>query len=104
LSYEGTKGGGNPYQLFTAEHLLAARIIRAAQALGMSLKEISAISAERRKGAMTRERSAQVLQVQLDRLEVKAAELRAMKTYLSAKIDWLNGGEKGPPDFPATGV
>ena len=99
----GAKGGGNPYQLFTAEHLLAARIIRTAQALGMSLKEIAAISAERRSKEMTRERSAQILQAQVDRLEVKAAQLIAMKAYLSAKIDWLKGGERGAqPDFPET--
>jgi MerR family copper efflux transcriptional regulator len=96
------KGGANPYQMFTAEHLLAARIIRTAQALGMSLKEISAISRERRAGGMTRDRSVQVLRAQLDRLEVRAAELAAMKGYLLAKIDWLNGGETGPPpDFEA---
>ncbi len=42
------KGGSNPYQVFTAEHLLAAKIIRTAQSLGMPLKEILAISQQRR--------------------------------------------------------
>jgi DNA-binding transcriptional MerR regulator len=70
----------------------------------MSLKEISTISRERRAGGMTRDRSVQVLRGQLDRLETKAAELAAMKTYLTAKIGWLNDGEKGPPpDFPVLG-
>jgi len=91
------KGGARPYQVFTAEHLLAARIIRTAQSLGMSLKEVDAISRERRSGAMSRNRSVQVLRAQLDRLESKAAELAAMRAYLNAKIDWLEGGEAGPP-------
>jgi MerR family transcriptional regulator, copper efflux regulator len=91
------KGGARPYQIFTAEHLLAARIIRTAQSLGMSLKEISAISQERRSGGMNKDRSIQVLRAQLDRLESKAAELTAMKAYLLAKIDWLVGDEAGPP-------
>ncbi len=96
------KGGARPYQVFTAEHLLAARIIRTAQSLGMPLKEILAISQQRRAGRMTTERSVQVLRAQLDRLETKAAELAAMQGYLRAKIDWLNGGETGPqPDFGA---
>jgi MerR family transcriptional regulator, copper efflux regulator len=91
------KGGARPYQVFTAEHLLAARIIRTAQSLGMSLKEISAISQERRSGGMSKDRSVEVLRVQLARLESKADELAAMKVYLNAKIDWLNGDESGPP-------
>ena len=96
----GGKGGARPYQMFTAEHLLAARIIRTAQSLGMSLKEIAAISQARRAGGMTRDRSVEVLRAQLGRLEIKAAEVAAMKAYLTAKIDWLNDGEAGePPDF-----
>lgn len=97
-----TKGGARPYQVFNAEHLQAARIIRTAQSLGMSLKEVAAISAERRAGQMTPERSVEVLETQLDRLKTKSAELVAMRGFLRAKIDWLKGGEKGaPPDFAA---
>jgi MerR family transcriptional regulator, copper efflux regulator len=94
------KGGARPYQVFTAEHLLAAKIIRTAQSLGMSLKEIAAISEERRGGRMTTKRSVAVLRAQLGRLETKAAELATMKGYLHAKIGWLSSGQKGPPpDF-----
>jgi MerR family copper efflux transcriptional regulator len=94
------KGGARPYQVFTAEHLLAAKIIRTAQSLGMALKEIAAISEARRAGDMTRDRSIETLTAQLDRLEIKNAELVAMKSYLNAKIAWLKRGEQGPPpDF-----
>jgi len=66
----------------------------------MSLKEINALSQMRRAGGMTRTRSIEVLASQLDRLEAKATELAAMRTYLRAKIDWLSGGEIGaPPDL-----
>jgi MerR family transcriptional regulator, copper efflux regulator len=96
------KGGQRPYQVFTPEHLQAALVIRTAQSLGMTLKEIAAISAERRSGRMTTDRSIGVLQTQLDRLALKAGELIAMQAYLRAKIDWLrNGGQKEPPDFGA---
>jgi DNA-binding transcriptional MerR regulator len=97
---ESLKGGARPYQVFSDEHLLAARIIRTAQSLGMSLKEIATISHERRTTAMSPKRRAEVLRGQLDRLDQKSAELAAMKTYLAAKIEWVEGGERGaPPDF-----
>ncbi len=94
------KGGRNPYQEFTAEHVRDARIIRMAQSLGMSLKEIAAIGKEYREGRITRGRSIEIMSQQLERLDAKAAELQAMGNYLRAKIKWLKGGEKGPePDF-----
>ncbi len=94
------KGGRNPYQEFTAEHVRDAMIIRMAQSLGMSLKEIAEIGKEHREGRITRERSIEIMSQQLERLDAKAAELQAMGSYLRAKIKWLKGGEKGPePDF-----
>ena len=42
----GAKGGSNPYQIFTEAHLEGARIIRMAQGLGFSLREIAALAAE----------------------------------------------------------
>lgn len=98
------KGGRNPYQIFTPDHVREARIIRMAQSLGMSLKEISAIGEEYRAGRITRERSIAIMSMQLARLEEKAAELDAMAGYLRAKLAWLEGGEQGPePDFAAYG-
>jgi len=97
----GGKGGRNPYQLFTEEHVRVARIIRMAQSLGMSLKEISAINDEHRAGRITRERSIAIMADQLARLEEKRAELEVMTGYLRAKLAWLADGEQGPePDFP----
>ncbi len=96
------KGGRNPYQVFSAEHVREARLIRMAQSLGLSLKEIAAIGVEHRRGGITRERSIELMAEQLARLERKAAELEAMAGYLRAKLAWLNGGEQGPePEFGA---
>jgi MerR family copper efflux transcriptional regulator len=92
-----SKGGRNPYQLFDASHVRAAQIIRVARRLGLSLKEMGVIAAERRAGRMTRERSVAVLRRQLAVLEEKAAELAAMIAYLKVKADWQEGGEIGPP-------
>jgi DNA-binding transcriptional MerR regulator len=89
--------GRNPYQVFTADHVRAAKIIRTAQSLGMSLKEIAAISRARREGRMSRERSIEILKAQLRVIETKASQADALRLFLRAKLRWLAGGEKGPP-------
>jgi MerR family copper efflux transcriptional regulator len=99
LTPEKTGAGRHPYQVFTADHVRAARIIRTAQSLGMSLKEIAAISRSRREGRMSRDRSIEILQAQLRVIEAKAGQADALRLFLRAKLDWLAGGEKGlPPD------
>jgi DNA-binding transcriptional MerR regulator len=47
------KGGRNPYQVFTADHVRAAEFIRMAKSLGLSLKEMAAIGKERQAGRLT---------------------------------------------------
>ncbi len=89
------KGGRRPYQVFSARDVQAARIIRVAQSLGMSLKEIADIARERREGRITRKRSVEILRRQLGILEAKASELQAMTAYLRAKITWVEDGEIG---------
>jgi DNA-binding transcriptional MerR regulator len=94
------KGGRHPYHFFADEDVRVAEVIRVSQSVGMSLKEIAALSEERRKGRITRDRSIQVCRGQLAQLQTKAAELETMASYLRAKIDWLAAGEQGrPPDF-----
>jgi len=90
----GLKGGSNPYQLFTAEHLEMARAIRMAQGLGFTLREIAALAAEYQAG-MTNERSIELIQMQLARLEEKATQLGAMIDYTRAKVAWLENNQKG---------
>lgn len=98
----GRRGGANPYQVFTPEHVEAARIIRMAQGLGFSLREIAALAEEYSNGGMTPARSLEVMRMQRDRLEEKAGQLEAMLGYVRAKIAWLEGGEQGPePAFDA---
>jgi MerR family transcriptional regulator, copper efflux regulator len=94
------KGGRNPYQVFTAEHVRAAKFIRTAQFLGLSLKELAVIGEERRRGRITPGRQINILGAQLAELEAKADEMETMRRYLRAKIDWIAGGALGtPPDI-----
>lgn len=89
------KGGARPYQIFTADHVEAAQMIKLAQSLGFSLKEIAVLAAEYNAGNLTLKRSRDVMQKQLDKLEAKAAQLGAVISYLRAKVKWLDRGGKG---------
>jgi len=96
----GNKGGSNPYQVFTNEHVQMARTIRMAQSLGFSLREIAALNVEYQAKRLTPSRGAEILSGQLARLEEKAAHVNAMIRYIRAKLAWLDAGSKGPePNF-----
>lgn len=96
----GTKGGRNPYQQFTAEHVRTAELVRIGQSLGLSLKEIGALLAEVRDGRIGPERSLTIMLDQRDRLRRKAAEIGRMADYLDAKISWIKAGSiDKPPQF-----
>jgi DNA-binding transcriptional MerR regulator len=96
----GRKGGSNPYQVFTKEHVEVARMIRMAQSLGFSLREIAALNVEYEAKRLTPSRAAEILRWQLGRLAEKAAHVEAMMRYLRAKLAWLEAGGKGAePNF-----
>jgi DNA-binding transcriptional MerR regulator len=96
----GRKGGSNPYQVFTDEHVQMARMIRMGQSLGFSLREIVALNVEYQARRITPSRGAEILQRQLLRLAEKAAHVDAMMRYIRAKLAWLETGGKGlEPNF-----
>jgi MerR family copper efflux transcriptional regulator len=73
-----------------------ARLVRLAQSLGFTLREIGALNDELRAAGMTRARKAAILRERLGGFEAKAAEIARMTTYLRAKIAWIEDGESGP--------
>jgi DNA-binding transcriptional MerR regulator len=96
----GNKGGSNPYQVFTHEHVQTARAIRRAQSLGFSLREIAALNVEYQAKGITPARAAEIMRGLLAPLEEKAAHVGAMISYVRAKLVWLEAGSKGPePNF-----
>lgn len=92
----GQQGGSNPYQVFGKEHVEAARLIRLAQSLGFTLREIETIATELQAEGASRKRRAAILAERLAALDEKAAEIARMTTYIRAKIAWMEAGEKGP--------
>lgn len=91
--------GSNRYQQFCAADVERAALIRTAQQLGFTLKQIVALNREYTAGAMDRARKLAVMRGQLQAVEAKAERIDAMRQYLRAKIAWLEGGERGaePP-------
>lgn len=97
--------GSNRYQQFCAADVERAALIRTAQQLGFTLKQIVALNREYTAGAMDRGRKLAVMRSQLQVVEEQAARIRAMQHYLHAKIAWLEGGERGAePGFCGVGV
>jgi MerR family transcriptional regulator, copper efflux regulator len=91
----GLKGGRNPYQTFTPEHVQAAMVIRFSQSLGFSLKEIADLANEYSSGNMTQTRSRAIMMNQLQRLEQKASQIETLISFVRRKIAWVETGQIG---------
>lgn len=89
------KGGANPYQLFGADDVTAAQMIRLQQSLGYSLAEIGALAEEYRQGAGSPERTGEVLRKQIARLEERQRELDVALAFLKGKLEWVEAGQSG---------
>lgn len=89
------KVNGNRYQSFGAEDVERALLIRNAQALGFSLKEIAALDAEYSQKGMTLARKIGLMQERLQQVEAQMARLQEMRRYFRKKIAWMKGGEVG---------
>jgi MerR family copper efflux transcriptional regulator len=85
----------NRYQQFNDADLDRAAVIRTAQQLGFTLKQIVTFNREYAAGAMDVGRKLDIMRGQLQAVDVQAERIRAMRKYLRAKIAWLEGGEKG---------
>ncbi|UDL94418.1 MerR family transcriptional regulator [Lichenihabitans sp. PAMC28606] len=98
----GTKGGSRPYQMFSQADIDTARVIRLAQALGLTLKQIRAFVEDLSPSERATPRILSFLVEQRDRLHRKVSELQRLIEFLDAKITWINNPEDNtPPIFPA---
>lgn len=88
---------GNRYQVFDTAQVERAKVIRAAQRLGFSLKEIAAMGKVYDSAKFGAEQKAAVLRSQIARLAEQERELRKVRAYLAAKLRWVAAGEVGEP-------
>ncbi|WP_158884104.1 MerR family transcriptional regulator [Rhodanobacter sp. L36] len=85
----------NRYQQFTDKDLNTTAVIRTAQQLGFTLRQIVTFNKEYESGAMDRKRKLAIMRSQLEAFDIQAERMRAMRKYLRAKVAWLEGGERG---------
>ncbi len=92
--------GTNRYQSFDAQQVERALVIREAQSLGFTLREIGALSDEYERVGMTLARKAELMRERLAEVDEQAAKLKRLRRYFAAKLEWLEGGAEGePPAF-----
>ncbi len=97
----GAKGGSRRYQIFSALDHEKARVIRAGQALGLSLKEIGAFINKRAFDGEEDDVVIAFLEEQRNRLTGRISELEKLVSFVDAKIAWLKDPSVGPsPPYP----
>lgn len=88
---------GNRYQVFDDAQVERARLIKIAQALGFSLKEIAGLAKAYAAAAIGPEEKVALLRSRLSALDEQERLVGVMRAYLAAKIRWIEDGERGPP-------
>lgn len=87
--------GDNRYRRFATTDIERALVIRTAQQLGFTLRQIVALNREYDAGALDMQRKLAVMQAQLKAVEAQAKRIRHLRKYVRAKIAWLESGECG---------
>ncbi len=94
---------GNRYQVFDDTQVERARLIKAAQGLGFSLRQIAELARSYEADALDVPERALVLRAQLAQIVEREKQLKQMRKYLEAKLNWLEGGSVGPqPNLAGT--
>ena len=87
--------GTNRYQSFDMEQVERAAIIRGAQALGFTLKEIALLDTESKSSRAIRQRQLVVMLERINCIDRKISELRKMRRYLMKRAAWIGSDKKG---------
>jgi DNA-binding transcriptional MerR regulator len=96
-----SKGGRNPYSVFTQDHVRLIEDIRVGQMLGLSIKQMVALKKEQDNSGLPPERGREVGVALLKDLEQKAEHFSKLAAWLKASIEWEDNGRKEPrPEMP----
>lgn len=93
--------GPNGYRRYGPLEVERVRMIRLAQSLGFSLREIADLMDAWEAGAMSKAAKRAALQKRLAEVNEKRTHLKALALYLQAVIAWVDNDETGDkPAFP----
>jgi MerR family transcriptional regulator, copper efflux regulator len=92
---------GNSYRQYSAELVERANMIRLAQSLGFSIKEIVRLMQAWENGKLSPDDQRSELETKRSEIRQKRASLVAMGRYIDAKLAWLAAGSTG--DMPKMG-
>jgi MerR family transcriptional regulator, copper efflux regulator len=85
----------NRYQHFDAAQVERAMLIRSAQGLGFTLRQIGELAKDYEQETLSAEDRVGVLRAQLVQITTRERDLREMRRYLEAKLLWLESGASG---------
>ncbi len=86
---------GNRYQVFDGAQVERVKLIKTAQRLGFSLKQIADLGERYDAEEIGSDAKLAVLRAQIDGIAEQERELRQLRKYLMAKLSWVENGEKG---------
>ncbi len=84
------------YRQYDDEQVERAKMIRIAQSLGFSIKEILRLLRAWDSGALTIEEQRSELNIKRAEIIEKKNRLIEIELYLDAKLLWLDNGDQGP--------
>lgn len=93
---------GNSYRQYSPDLVEKANMIRLAQSLGFSIKEIIRLMQAWENGKLSADDQRRELEKKRTEIRQKRASLLAMERYIDAKLAWLAEGGKG--HMPIMGV
>ncbi len=95
-----TKGGQNPYHIFSETDLEDVLMIRVLKAFGLSLETIEKLLDDKRNGRISKNDQIAFMEERQQILVRRAEQMRQLSSYLQRKIDWMKA-KPGvtPPDI-----
>lgn len=87
----GSKGGNNPYQIFSETDLEDIQTLKVCQLLGMTLSEIREFLEFTRSGTVRNTKMAIRVEKRRAQLLKRKNEIQELIYYLDAKLAWIRG-------------
>lgn len=86
----------NGYRNYTELDVERVEMIRMGQRLGFTLRELGPLARAWENDALGPDAQRRVIRQRLGEVDLRIAEMQAIRTYLAAKLRWLDQGAVGP--------